>query len=70
MPFTQKEWKEELTSQISTSYLPFFDDEFDDLDWEFQCDAKTGTAKIEKCKENFDAAADAISRLLERTYYK
>ena len=70
MPFTQKEWKEELTSQISTSYLPLFDEEFDDLDWEFQCDAKRGTAKIEKCKENFDAAAGAISRLLQRTYYK
>ena len=70
MPFTQKEWKEELTSQISTSYLPFYDESFEDLDWEFECNAKRGTAKIEKCQENFNAAADAISRLLRRTYYK
>ena len=26
--------------------------------------------KIEKCKENFNSAAEAISSLLERTYYK
>ena len=70
MPFTQKEWKKELTTQISTSYLPFYDEYMDDPDWEFECNAKRGTAKIEKCKENFNSAAEAISRLLERTYYK
>ena len=70
MPFTQKEWKDKLASDISISYLPYYAEEFDDADWEYECNAKRGTAKIEKCMENFDSAADAISRLLERTYYK
>ena len=70
MPFTQKEWKEELTSKIDISYLPYLAEDYDDADWEYECNAKRGTAKMEKCMENFDSAAEAISRLLRRTYYK
>ena len=70
MAFTQKEWKEELTSQISISYLPYYDEHMDEADWEYECNAKAGSAKMEKCFDNFNGAADAISRLLRRTYYK
>ena len=41
-----------------------------DFDWEYECNAKAGSAKMEKCFDNFNGAADAISRLLRRTYYK
>ena len=68
--FTQKEWKKQLTAQIDSEYLPYLNENMSDFDWEYECNAKAGSAKMEKCFDNFNGAADAISRLLRRTYYK
>ena len=71
MPFTQKEWKQAIASEIEINFLAFLNEEWEEFNtWETECNAKTGSAKLEKCKENYNAAVTAITNLLDRTYYK
>ena len=70
MPFTQGEWKKYLASSIEVNYLAFLDEEWEDFDWEIECNAKAGSVKLEKCKKNYNAAVNAVTNLLDRAYYK